>query len=73
MEFPNIQKLFEELVHKQPYSNIEKLSILLNCCKGDAAKTLQVIPRTGESYDKAVAQLKNQYEDPRQITMQMIR
>lgn len=32
-----------------------------------------MILRTGESYNKAVAQLKNQYEDPRRITMQMIR
>lgn len=30
-----------------------------------------MIPRTGESYDRAVTQLKNQYLDPRQITMQM--
>ncbi|EPB66349.1 Tas retrotransposon peptidase A16 [Ancylostoma ceylanicum] len=72
-EFGPFWELFDELVHKQPYSNIEKLSILINCCKGDAARTLQMIPRTGESYDKAIAQLKNQYEDPRRITMQMIR
>ncbi|VDO05251.1 unnamed protein product [Haemonchus placei] len=71
--FNSFWELFEELVHKQPYSNIEKLSILINCCKGDAARTLQMIPRTGESYDKAIAQLKSQYQDPRRIIMQMIK
>ncbi|VDO85063.1 unnamed protein product, partial [Haemonchus placei] len=72
-EFDSFWELFEELVHKQPYSNIEKLSILLNSCKGDAARTLQMIPRTGESYEKAVNQLKSQYQDPRRIIMQMIK
>uniref|UniRef100_A0A0N4WT43 Reverse transcriptase domain-containing protein n=1 Tax=Haemonchus placei TaxID=6290 RepID=A0A0N4WT43_HAEPC len=45
--FYSFWELFEELVHKQPYSNIEK-STLINCCKGDAARTLQMIPRTGD-------------------------
>ncbi|XGW19099.1 hypothetical protein V3C99_003148 [Haemonchus contortus] len=71
--FNSFWELFEEFLHKQPYSNIEKLSILINCCKGDAARTLQMIPRTGESYDKAIAQLKGQYQDPRRIIMQMIK
>ncbi|RCN50787.1 hypothetical protein ANCCAN_03173 [Ancylostoma caninum] len=30
-EFESFRKLFEELVHKQSYSNLEKLSILLGC------------------------------------------
>ncbi|VDO10111.1 unnamed protein product [Haemonchus placei] len=72
-EFAPFWELFEELVHKQPYSNIEKLSILLSSCKGDAARALQMIPRTGDSYEKAISQLKAQYEDPKQITLQMIR
>ncbi|VDO05063.1 unnamed protein product [Haemonchus placei] len=72
-EFDSFWEMFEELVHHQPYSNIEKLSILINCCKGDAARTLQMIPRTGESYERAINQLKNQYQDPRRVTMQMIR
>ncbi|RCN52509.1 hypothetical protein ANCCAN_01207 [Ancylostoma caninum] len=55
MEFDSFWKLFEELVHKQPYTNIEKLSILLSCCKGDASRTLKMIPRTGESYESAMS------------------
>ncbi|KAK6012112.1 hypothetical protein OSTOST_22746, partial [Ostertagia ostertagi] len=47
-EFGSFWELFEELVHKQPFSNIRKLSILLSCCKGDAARCLRMIPRTGD-------------------------
>ncbi|KAK6032749.1 hypothetical protein OSTOST_01057 [Ostertagia ostertagi] len=72
-EFGPFWKLFQELVHKQPFSNIRKLSILLSCCKGDAARCLQMIPRTADSYEKAIEQLKDQYKDPRRITIQMIR
>ncbi|VDO68055.1 unnamed protein product [Haemonchus placei] len=72
-EFGPFWELFEELVYKQPYTNIAKLSILLNCCKGDAARSLQMIPRTGSSYEKAIQQLKQQYKDPKRITIQMIR
>lgn len=36
----------EELVDKQPYTNIENLSIILSCCKGDASRAL--LSRTGE-------------------------
>lgn len=72
-KFGPFWKLFEELVHKQPYSNMEKLSILLNCCKGDAARALRMIPRTGDSYERTIQQLKSQYEDPKRVTMQMIR
>ncbi|CAJ0596987.1 unnamed protein product [Cylicocyclus nassatus] len=72
-EFDSFWELFKELVHKQPYSNIEKLSILLNRCKGDAAKTLKMIPRTGNSYEEAVNQLKLQYQDAKRTTMTMIR
>ncbi|KAK6023882.1 hypothetical protein OSTOST_10320 [Ostertagia ostertagi] len=72
-EFGPFWELFEELVHKQPYSNIGKLSILLSCCKGDAARSLRMIPRTGDAYERAIQQLKNQYEDPKRITIQMIR
>ncbi|KHJ88460.1 integrase core domain protein [Oesophagostomum dentatum] len=71
-DFDSFWELFEELVHKQPYSNIEKLSILVNCCKGDAARAIKMIPRTGDSYAKAVEQLKMQYHDPRRITITMI-
>ncbi|RCN23824.1 hypothetical protein ANCCAN_30487 [Ancylostoma caninum] len=67
-EFDSFWELFEELVHKQPYSNIEKLSILINCCKGDAARAIKMIPRTGDSYERAVEQLKKQYQDPRRVT-----
>ncbi|KAL6730135.1 hypothetical protein Aduo_001130 [Ancylostoma duodenale] len=62
-EFDSFWELFEELIHKQPYSNIEKLSILLSCCKGDAARALKMLPRTGDSYEKAVQQLKSHYQD----------
>ncbi|VDK48314.1 unnamed protein product [Cylicostephanus goldi] len=72
-EFDSFWELFEELVHKQPYSNIEKLSILLSCCKGDAARTLKMIPRTGSSYEEAINQLKLQYQDAKRTTMTMIR
>ncbi|KAK6032377.1 Tas retrotransposon peptidase A16, partial [Ostertagia ostertagi] len=71
-KFAEWQNRTNKLVHKQPYSNIEKLSILINCCKGDAARSLQMVPRTGESYEKAISQLKSQYQDPRRITIQMI-
>ncbi|KAK5970425.1 hypothetical protein GCK32_011614 [Trichostrongylus colubriformis] len=57
----------------QPYFNIEKLSVLLNSCTGDAARALQMIPRTGDSYDRAITQLKTRFEDLKQITLQMIR
>ncbi|PIO67873.1 hypothetical protein TELCIR_10362 [Teladorsagia circumcincta] len=72
-EFGPFWELFEELVHKQPYSNIGKLSILLGCCKGDAARTLRMICRTGDAYERAIQQLKSQYEDPKRITIQAIR
>ncbi|KAK6032700.1 hypothetical protein OSTOST_01111 [Ostertagia ostertagi] len=72
-DFGPFWELFEELLHKQPYANIEKLSILHNCCKGDAAPTLQMIPRRGDSYDRAVEQLKSQYHDPKRITVTMIK
>ncbi|RCN45385.1 hypothetical protein ANCCAN_08606 [Ancylostoma caninum] len=72
-EFDSFWELFEELIHKQPYSNIEKLSVLLNCCKGDAARALKMFPRTGDSYERAVQQLKNQYQDSKRVTMTMIR
>ncbi|KAK6010164.1 hypothetical protein OSTOST_24832, partial [Ostertagia ostertagi] len=62
-DFDSFWELFEELVDKQPYSNIEKFPILINCCTGDAARTIQMIPRTGDSYGKAVEQLKKQYKD----------
>ncbi|KAK6010972.1 hypothetical protein OSTOST_23954 [Ostertagia ostertagi] len=32
-----------------------------------------MIPRTGDAYERAIQQLKNQYEDPKRITIQMIR
>ncbi|KAK6031441.1 hypothetical protein OSTOST_02414 [Ostertagia ostertagi] len=53
-EFGPFWELFEELVHKRPYSNIGKLSILLGCCKGDAARSLRMIPRTGDAYERAI-------------------
>ncbi|KAK6024358.1 hypothetical protein OSTOST_09834 [Ostertagia ostertagi] len=65
-EFSTFWELFEELDHKQPFSNIRKLSILLSCCKGDAARCLRMIPSHR-------GLLKDQYEDPRRITIQMIR
>ncbi|RCN47396.1 hypothetical protein ANCCAN_06530 [Ancylostoma caninum] len=34
---------------------------------------LKIFPRTGDSYERAVQQLKNQYQDPKRITMTMIR
>ncbi|EYC18350.1 hypothetical protein Y032_0028g1810 [Ancylostoma ceylanicum] len=71
-EFESFWELFDELVHKQPYANIEKLSILINCCKGDAARAIKMIPRTGESYERVVEQLKKQYQNPRRVTMSMI-
>ncbi|KIH55665.1 hypothetical protein ANCDUO_14172 [Ancylostoma duodenale] len=72
-EFDSFWESFEELIHKQPYSNMEKLSILLSCCKGDAARALKMFPRTGDSYERAVQQLKNQYQDPKRVTMTMVR
>ncbi|CAJ0595387.1 unnamed protein product [Cylicocyclus nassatus] len=71
-EFDSFWEIFEEIVDKQPYSNIEKFSILLNCCKGDAARALRMFPRTSESYDKAIQQLKTQFQDPKRVTMMMI-
>ncbi|RCN29254.1 hypothetical protein ANCCAN_24992 [Ancylostoma caninum] len=64
-EFESFWELFEELVHKQPYSNLEKLSILLGSCKGDAERALRMIPRNGNSYPLAVLQLKSQFQDER--------
>ncbi|EYC34850.1 hypothetical protein Y032_1344g3836, partial [Ancylostoma ceylanicum] len=72
-EFDSFWELFEELVHKQPFTNIEKLSILLSCCKGDANRALKMIPRTGDSYETAIKQLKDQYQDPKRMTMTLIR
>ncbi|KAK6061807.1 hypothetical protein COOONC_00520 [Cooperia oncophora] len=47
--------------------------VTLTSCKGDAARSsLRMILRTGDSYERAMQQLKNQYEDPKRITMQMI-
>ncbi|CAJ0607277.1 unnamed protein product [Cylicocyclus nassatus] len=64
-EFESFWELFEELVHKQPYSDLEKLSILLSSCKGDAERALRMIPRNGHSYGLAVMQLKSQFRDER--------
>ncbi|RCN36718.1 hypothetical protein ANCCAN_17385 [Ancylostoma caninum] len=72
-DFDSFWEMFEELVHKQPYSNIEKMSILINCCKGDTARAIKLIPRTGDSYEKAIEQLKMQYRDPRGVTTAMIK
>ncbi|VDO93392.1 unnamed protein product [Heligmosomoides polygyrus] len=72
-EFNAFWELFEELVHKQPYTNIEKLSILLSCCKGDASRALRMIPRTGESYEIAITQLKEQYQDTKRTTITLLR
>ncbi|KHJ97699.1 hypothetical protein OESDEN_02318 [Oesophagostomum dentatum] len=63
-EFDTFWEMFEELLQKQPYSNTEKFSILISCCKGDAARATKMIPRTGDSYEGAIEQLRNQYEDP---------
>ncbi|VDO05856.1 unnamed protein product [Haemonchus placei] len=71
-EFDSFWELFEDLVHKQPYSNIEKFSILISCCTGDAARAIQMILRTGDSYERAIEQLKKQYKDPYRVTMEMI-
>ncbi|KHJ80568.1 hypothetical protein OESDEN_19755 [Oesophagostomum dentatum] len=65
------EELFQ--ITTNPYSNIEKLSILINCCKGDAVRALKMFPRTGSSYEKAIEQLKSQYQDPKRVTMVMIR
>ncbi|KAK6031136.1 hypothetical protein OSTOST_02711 [Ostertagia ostertagi] len=59
-EFGSFWELIEELVNKQPYSNIRKLSTVLSCCKGDAAICLQMIPRIGDSYENATEQLRDQ-------------
>ncbi|KHJ90413.1 peptidase family A16 [Oesophagostomum dentatum] len=64
-EFESFWELFEELVDKQPYSDLEKLSILLSSCKGDAERALRMIPRNGRSYGLAVKQLKSQFQDVR--------
>ncbi|CAJ0607313.1 unnamed protein product [Cylicocyclus nassatus] len=71
-EFDSFWEIFEEMVDKQPYSNIEKFSILLDSCKGDAARALRMFPRTSESYEKAIQQLKTQFQDPKRIIMMVI-
>ncbi|KAK6025829.1 hypothetical protein OSTOST_08257 [Ostertagia ostertagi] len=62
-EFGPFWELFEELKSFQCFL----------AAASDAAGALQMISRTGDSYDKAVPQLKTQYEDPKQITLQMMR
>ncbi|KIH63360.1 hypothetical protein ANCDUO_06339 [Ancylostoma duodenale] len=65
--------MYKELVHKQPYSNIEKLSILVSFCEGDAARAIKKVLRTDDSYEKTIEQLKTQYQDPKRGTMIMIK
>ncbi|KAK6034915.1 hypothetical protein COOONC_27584 [Cooperia oncophora] len=47
-------EIFSELVHKQPCTAIEKLTILLDKCKGEATRALKYIPRKGSSYRDAI-------------------
>ncbi|RCN45328.1 hypothetical protein ANCCAN_08629 [Ancylostoma caninum] len=49
------------------------MSVLINCCKGDAARAIKMIPRPGVSYEKAIEQLKMQYKDPKRVNMAMIK
>ncbi|CAJ0590328.1 unnamed protein product [Cylicocyclus nassatus] len=63
MEFEQFWEIFAELVDKQPYSDIEKLTILLDKCKGEAARALKYLPRKGSSYKNAVLQLKEQFQN----------
>ncbi|KAK6016800.1 hypothetical protein OSTOST_17710 [Ostertagia ostertagi] len=62
-QFEQFWEIFSELVHKQPYSDIEKLTILLDKCKGEAARALKFIPRKGSSYQDAVKQLHDQFHN----------
>ncbi|EPB77219.1 Tas retrotransposon peptidase A16 [Ancylostoma ceylanicum] len=62
-EFEAFWEIFSELVHKQPYSDIEKLTILLDKCKGEAARALKFIPRKGSCYNDAVKQLQEQFHN----------
>ncbi|KAK6041229.1 hypothetical protein COOONC_21265 [Cooperia oncophora] len=62
-QFEQFWEIFSELVHKQPYSEIEKLTILLDKCKGEAARALKYIPRKGSSYQDAVKQLHDQFHN----------
>ncbi|KAK5977842.1 hypothetical protein GCK32_003055 [Trichostrongylus colubriformis] len=72
-EFDSFWELFQELIHNQPYSNLEKLSILLSSCKGDAERALRMIPRNGSSYELAIQQLKSQFQDPRRNKTLLLR
>ncbi|CAJ0588388.1 unnamed protein product [Cylicocyclus nassatus] len=72
-EFESFWELFQELVHNQPYSDLEKLSILLACCKGDAERTLRMIPRSAKSYELAIQQLRAQYQDERRNKTLLLR
>uniref|UniRef100_A0A7I4Y6K3 Integrase catalytic domain-containing protein n=1 Tax=Haemonchus contortus TaxID=6289 RepID=A0A7I4Y6K3_HAECO len=62
-QFEQFWEIFSELVHKQPYSEIEKLTILLDKCKGEAARALKFLPRKGSSYQDAVKQLHDQFHN----------
>ncbi|EYB89088.1 hypothetical protein Y032_0236g3212 [Ancylostoma ceylanicum] len=62
-DFQSFWEIFSELVDKQPYTDIEKLTILLEKCKGEAARALKFLPRKGSSYNDAKKQLKEQFEN----------
>ncbi|RCN49045.1 hypothetical protein ANCCAN_04922 [Ancylostoma caninum] len=62
-EFESFWEIFSGLVHKQPYSDIEKLTILLDNCKGEAARALKYYPRKGSSYTDAITQLHEQFHN----------
>ncbi|KHJ98740.1 Tas retrotransposon peptidase A16 [Oesophagostomum dentatum] len=62
-EFQPFWEIFSELVHKQSYTDIEKLTILLDKCKGEAARALKYLPRVGSSYSDAIKQLKDQFQN----------
>lgn len=61
--------IFEELVHKRNCSNIEKFSVLVDKCEGDAERHLRMIPRKSEFYHDAVKVLKDIYGNTKQSTL----
>ncbi|RCN42635.1 hypothetical protein ANCCAN_11386 [Ancylostoma caninum] len=52
-----------ELVDKEPYTDTERITILLDKCKGEASRALKFLPRKGSSYNDAEKQLKEQFEN----------
>ncbi|XP_011687439.1 PREDICTED: uncharacterized protein LOC105449754 [Wasmannia auropunctata] len=65
-DWPAFRDLFQSIVaHETSLSKVEKLHYLKTCVKGDAEQLIRNIPSTEENFDRAWAELTDQFENKR--------